>query len=374
MNILCIYPGMTELKNDNSQVLIRLRERGARIAVITSRSLHLKGSGRLPLYENMDGVDVHRFYRNALEMFLFPNKELKKVARVAEKLQPDIIFCSQELNIRLAMALKRLLKKPIVLLVEDAGSISSGNSYYRLRDRVMLGFCGIPSGANLWSWLSIRTSAIITCHPRDRFSLRELSEHGKPVFYVPWPLRISEDFVPPVSRNKDQALYIGSLYPFKNTQEFAHTLPRILSETQTRKFVVVGPGPHAEIIKKLEKETKGAVKYIPELSHKEALRLIAGSYYAYTPVIKGGWGFIGDCWITKTPVVMSHNDGYVVKGVNALVCESEDSLIENINQLYVKSELYNRLQNGGYAESLKRGPDVVSAQLLDIFTRVLMSL
>ena len=85
---------------------------------------------------------------------------------------------------------------------------------------------------------------------------------------------------------------------------------------------MVGPGPHAEIIKKLQKVTSGAVKYIPELPRIEALRLIASSYYAYTPVAKGGWGFIGDCWSVKTPIVMTHNDDYVINGVNALVSEN----------------------------------------------------
>jgi glycosyltransferase involved in cell wall biosynthesis len=166
-------------------------------------------------------------------------------------------------------------------------------------------------------------------------------------------------------------VYIGSLYPFKNTQEFELAIPRILEVTPTKEFVVVGPGPHATIIKELQKKTSGLVRYIPELPREEALRLIASSYYAFTPVKRGGWGFIGDCWSMGTPIVMTQNDCYVTNGVNSLVATSLDDLVRSINRLYEEPELYEKLKQNGYQESEDRKAATVGDALNDIFTKTM---
>ena len=49
------------------------------------------------------------------------------------------------------------------------------------------------------------------------------------------------------------------------------------------------------------------LKYIPALPRCEILKLIVQSYYAFTPVKEGGWGFLGDCWGTRTPLLMLNN-------------------------------------------------------------------
>jgi len=89
------------------------------------------------------------------------------------------------------------------------------------------------------------------------------------------------------------------------------------------------------------------------------------------PLIKGGWGFIGDCWSMKTPVVMTHNDNYVTNNVNALVAENEKALIQKINLLYEEPELYKKLQSNGYEESKRRRAEIVSNELYTIFTRTI---
>lgn len=133
----------------------------------------------------------------------------------------------------------------------------------------------------------------------------------------------------------------------------------------------MGPGSHAEIIKKLQKETHGAVKHIQELPRAKALSLIASSYYAYTPVVRGGWGFIGDCWSMRTPIVMTHNDDYVTNNANALVAENENALIESINRLYHEPELLRTLQRNGYEESESRKAEVVGNRLYTIFAKTI---
>jgi glycosyltransferase involved in cell wall biosynthesis len=344
-------------------MLLRLKDKGVGVVVIASKSLGLKGTGQLPPCEDMDGVFVYRLYRNLWETFLFPRAHLKKVLQITERFKPDLIFCSQELNIRLAMLLQKHLNLPIVLLVEDAGRIFSGEAYQGIRTDFLFRVLGIPVGRRFWPWLCDNVSALITCHPRDARILERLTECGKPIFHLPWPTHVPIDFKPPFSRKHSRGIYIGSLYPFKNTQEFERTLPRILRETPTREFVVVGPGPHAKMVKHLSQMTSGSVKYIQELPRVEALRLIASSYYAYTPAARGGWGFIGDCWSVRTPIIMTHNDYYVMNDVNALVAEDYDSLIHNINRLYDEPELYKRLQTKGSEESERRNAGLVGDTL-----------
>ena len=146
-------------------------------------------------------------------------------------------------------------------------------------------------------------------------------------------------------------------------------MPRILRETCTKEFVVIGPGPQVKIIQNLQRDTKGAVKHIYGVPRHEALRMIAESYYAYTPVVVGGWGFIGDCWSVKTPLVMSHNDNYVINNVNALVSKNCDSLISNINTLYDSEECYEALIQNGLEESNKRTAKAVANKLHKIFQK-----
>jgi glycosyltransferase involved in cell wall biosynthesis len=125
------------------------------------------------------------------------------------------------------------------------------------------------------------------------------------------------------------------------------------------------------MLKELQKKTFGSVKYIPELPRTEALQLIAGSHYAYTPVVAGGWGFIGDCWSVGTPIVMTHHNSYVTNDVNALVAENVDDLIRKINRLYDEPNLYKKLEQKGYEESEARKAETVGDALFDLFTKAI---
>ncbi len=362
---------MNKRVNANAFMLSRLHERGIQVVVVAGKSMDLKGPGSLPAYENMDGIPIHRLYKDIYDMFLFPNKALSKVIDVARELNPDLIFCFQELNMRLALSVQKVLKKPIVLLVEDAGRILSGDAYTSLKMKCLMNVFGIPSsGPGFWSWLCEKSAALITCHPRDQENLINLSKHQKPVYYVPWPAEIPPETKPAEVREKNRGVYVGSLYPFKNTNEFEWALPLILEKTETEQFVVVGLGSQAPLIKKLKGKYGDAILHIDHLPRSEATNLISSCYYAYTPVKKGGWGFIGDCWSMRTPIVMTHNDSYVIDNVNALVAEGEKGLLKNINRLYEDAALYKRLQSAGFEEYEKRKSTVVGDNLYNILTKI----
>jgi glycosyltransferase involved in cell wall biosynthesis len=359
---------MNKQANDNAFMVTRLHERGAQISIIAGRSMALKGSGILPTYESMDGIPIHRLYESSRDMFFSPNKALSQVIDVAKELNPDLIFCSQELNMRLALSVQKVLRKPIVLLVEDAGRIFSGEAY-SLKMKSIMHVLGMPfSGPDLWSWLCEKSAALITCHPRDQNNLTSLSKHQKPVFYLPWPSQIPE--IDPSKFKEKKGIYVGSLYPFKNTGEFEWALPLILEKTKTEQFIVVGPGSHVRLIMKLKEKYGDAIRYVDHMPRSEVMKLISSCYFAYTPVKIGGWGFIGDCWSMRTPILMTHNDSYVVDNQNALVAEGASGLLNNINLLYEDPVLYNRLQSSGFEEYEKRKSTVVGDSLFNIFNGV----
>jgi glycosyltransferase involved in cell wall biosynthesis len=274
---------------------------------------------------------------------------------------------------RLGLRLQKHFNVPIVLMVEDAGVIYSGKAYSGVKMRTLLHITGIPGGQNFWPWLCSKVSIAITCHPRDKQIIEDLSGFGAKVYFLPWPTNRPADFKPPSSRNMYRGVYVGSLNPFKNTQEFEWTIPHILEATPTKEFVAVGPGPHAKILKDLQRRTSGSVRYISELPRNEALSLIASSFYAYTPVKKGGWGFIGDCWTVGTPIVMTHNNCYVTDEVNALVADNADELVRNINRLYEEPELYEKLRQKGYLESEARKAETVGDALFDMFAETIQT-
>ena len=363
---------MSAQVNDNAHMLIRLRDKGVKLAVVASRSSSLKGRGILPTYEDMYGIPIHRLYGTLQDMFLLPRRGLIKILEIAEDLKPDLIFCSHELNMRLALLIQKFLKKPIVLLVEDGGRIFSGEAYSTSSPtlRTTMAFMTLfgipPPGPKLWSWLCEKSKVLITCSPRDQKIYNLLSERNKSIFYLPWPCYIPDDFNYNLDKESNRGIYIGSLYPVKNTQEFEHTIPLILEKTKTKQFVVVGPGSHAQIIRKLQHQYGKAIHYISSLPRTDALKLISSSYYAYTPVKTGGWGFIGDCWSMKTPIVMTHNDSYVSNNMNALVAKDENDIVAQINYLFEDRQLYQKLQANGYEEYEKRKADVVGDKLYSI--------
>jgi glycosyltransferase involved in cell wall biosynthesis len=361
---------MSKQLNDNAYMLIRLHEKSVKLVIIAGKSMGLKGEGNLPSYENMDGIEIFRLYDN-YQMFLSPQKEINKILEIAKTLKPDLIFCSQELNMRLALLIQKFIKKPIVLLVEDAGRIFSGEAYSSLKIKSSMLFFGIPTGPKFWSWLCEKADALITCSPRDQANLESLSNYNKPIYFLPWPAHIPKNFEFGAVRNRGKAVYVGSLSQVKNTQEFEHTLPAILRETETTQFVIVGLGPHVPIIKKLREQYDQKIIHIPQLPRYDALKLISSSYYAYTPVVTGGWGFIGDCWSMKTPIVMTHNDNYVINNKNALVVDGIKDLVQKINLLYKQQDLYQALQENGFREYSDRSASVVANKLYSILASVI---
>jgi glycosyltransferase involved in cell wall biosynthesis len=352
---------------------IKVHEKGTELAFIAGQSSGARAkSMKLPPYENMDGVPVYRLYKNSNEMLIFPRRRLKEVLEIAKQLNPDLILCHLADNMRLALLLQRHLKIPIVLHVEIASWYLSRRFVDSWKMRTVRRLLGMPTrGPRLWSWLCEKADALITSHPPDRKILNLLSEHGKPVYYLPWPAQVPEGCKLPPTRDRYRGIYAGLLIPFKNTQEFEWILPLILQKTPTKEFVVIGAGAHAVIIKRLQQKFGNAIKYIPRLKTRcDVINFIASSYYAFTPVKEGGWGFLGDCWGTGTPLLMLHNV-FVSKKLSASVAKNGDDLVRKINRLYEDREFYQKLQNIGYDAYRMRTAEAIGDKLYEIFLKTL---
>ena len=377
MNVLVLAPVMSKNLCEDYYVYTRLYEKGVKLAFITGRSLGARGNyARLPVFENSDGFPIYRLYgnnKNFNEMGYFPQRKLNQVLSIASDLKPDLILCHLAENMLLALKLQKHLKIPIVLHVETASNIARSKFIGSWQTRFARVLLGQPiKGLSYWFWLCEKADVVITSEPRDKQLLHSLSKYGKPLYYVPWPARIPEECNLPTTKNKLRAIYAGTLLPNKNTQEFEWIIPLILQKTPTKEFIVIGTGSQEPIIRKLKRQYGSAIIHIPALPRCEVIKLIAGSYYAFTPVKEGGWGFLGDCWGTKTPLLMLTNV-FLSKLLDICIVKSKDELVRNINRLYEDPIFYQQMQDVGYKMYNMRSANAVGDELLSILQRTLKS-
>ncbi len=146
----------------------------------------------------------------------------------------------------------------------------------------------------------------------------------------------------------------------------------ILEKTPPEKFVVIGPGPISGGILQLKDKYSGRVEYIKSLPRTEAISYLNRSFYAYTPVTKGGLGLIGDCWGVKTPLIATHSmGGFLRDREDTLISKKIKSIDKVINELYTNKELYNSLTDSGYKRYLKdHTKEAVGENYLNIFSSV----
>lgn len=369
LNVLCIYPGINKEVNDVAQLLIFLKKSGLDLSVITARSNRSKSVDTSPRYESMDGIGIYRLFDSFSEMVWFPDLLLRRTLSLARDLKPDLTFCSQELNMRIAVNLKKALRIPIVLLSEFVGDLAAGKS--RSKKMSFLMQClGVPYGSAYWEWLTKWSDAIITCDPQDRVDLITQSKWAIPVFYIPWCNQLPEDYSPASDRISGRGMYAGALSGFKNSKEFLETIPLIMEKTSTSEFIFLGGGD-TSIIHLLREKYGSKIKYVRGMPRTKALELLSSCSFAYTPVKRGGWGFIGDCWATKTPLVMTHNEYCAKSSIDSLVVNRTE-IDTGISRILTNNALCKTLQENGYLHYLREHTAAaVGKPIIEIMRRVL---
>lgn len=332
--------------NDNANVLLYLKEKGVDLKVICSRMCDLKTRDELSEYDEIEGIPIYRIYSNFEEQSSFFAKRYDQVCRIVQEFKPDIIFCSQQYNMFLAERINRNFNIPIVLLVEfayDATKLVKRKWYLGLKPLAKL------VGDIYWRWLSNNTKAIITSYIGDLEYLDFLSRHGVRTYYVPWCNHIPHEVSSyKVQEKQKRGIYIGAFTKWKNVHEFGVTIPLILEKTPTEEFVFIGPCFNLNVIEKLRKRYGRRINYVETISRIDALRFIKESFFSYTPVKFGGWGFIGDSWGVKTPLIATHNEYHLKDQTDALLVDDCEKIHLKINELYNNTGLYKILQRGGF--------------------------
>jgi glycosyltransferase involved in cell wall biosynthesis len=166
-------------------------------------------------------------------------------------------------------------------------------------------------------------------------------------------------------------IFAGSLLRAKNVREFSKTIPQILNNTPTEKFLFIGQGSGEKVIARLRRQFGKRILYTPDLPKEHVAKLIATAQYAYTPAKKyGSWQFIGDCWALGTPVITTHESGYIQHEHNGLVVPTE-KIVLAINNLFYQKELYLKLMKGGFSTADERHPEKIAKKLLSVLEKCL---
>ena len=353
MNILLITPGINKKFNDNYYAYKHIANTNNNILAISNRENINKG-GKLeesPEFETDGTLVIHRIFKSIREQQSFIKRlsHKKKIETLVSDFSPDIIFCEEISNLKFAIELKRKFKSPIVLRTEFA---FNKNYPYRSMGRLLKLFKNSITGDRLpifigsliWSWAYANSDAVISCYHDD--ALIQPMIKNTPFYYVPWPC-----YHPKISDSSDKlkyrAIFIGAFDPHKNLQEFLITIPKLLNESPLEEFIIVGSGEHINIIEKLKERFPESIKYYKSLSRERCLDLIQSSYFSYSPAIRGGWGFIGDSWAMKAPIVITHNHYGFNDNIDSIVA-SQENIVERVNRLYENETEYERIVEGGY--------------------------
>ncbi len=372
MNICLITPGINKKFNDNYHAYKYIANKNNNVLAISNKENINKG-GKLeesPEFEADGKLIIHRIYKSIKEQQSYVRRlsYKKEIEKIVSDFSPDIIFCEEISNLKLAIELKRKYKVPIVLRSEFA---FNPEHPYRSMGRLLKLFKNSITGDSIpifignliWNWAYAKSDAVISCY-HDDASLQPMIKNT-PFYYVPWPCyhpKIGKS----IKKFKHRAIFIGAFDPHKNLKEFLKTIPRLINESPLEEFIIVGSGEYINVIEKLKERFPESIKYYKSLSRENCLELIKSSYFTYSPATRGGWGFIGDSWAMGIPVVVTHNHYGFQDEIDSIVT-SPDEIVRRINSLYEDKKKYNQIKDGGHERYLKNHTsDAVGKSFLSI--------
>jgi len=372
MNILLITPGITKTFNDNYHAYRSIADTDNNILAISNKESIAKGGGlqKDPEVEVDGSLVIHRIFNSTREQQSFfrrlPYKQ--KLKNLASEFRPDVIFCEEISNLRLALEIKRELGVPIILRTEFA---FDADYPYRNMGRLLKIFKNPLTGDRLaslvggliWRWAYSRADSVISCFSGD--ALKEPKVNNTPFYYVPWPT-----FYPSIEgetkRIKDRAVFVGAFEPHKNLHELLVTIPELLQKTPLKEFCFVGTGRDLGVIEQLKASYPDSITHIQSLGREECLKLIRDSFFAYSPATRGGWGFIGDAWAMQTPIVVTHNHYRFCDNVDSVVTAPQD-IVNRVKSLYENESEFERVQKGGFQRYVENhSAEAVGARFLEI--------
>jgi glycosyltransferase involved in cell wall biosynthesis len=372
MNILVITPGINKRFNDNYHAYRYISDNDNNVLAISNKENIAKG-GRLrkdPEIEVDGSLVIHRIFNSMREQQSFfrrlPYK--KKVENLVSEFFPDVIFCEEISNLKLALEIKRKFRVPIVLRTEFA---FDADYPYRSMGRLLQIFknpltgdrLAILVGGLIWRWAYANADAVISCYYEDAPKQPEVN--NTPFYYVPWPTYYP-NIEGEVTRVRDRAVFIGAFEPHKNLNELLFTIPKLLRKSPLKEFCVVGTGQDLSVIEQLKASYPESIRHFQSLSREECLKLIRDSFFSYSPATRGGWGFIGDSWAMGTPVVVTHNHYGFCDDVDSVVTSPQE-IVNRVKSLYENEPEFERVRAGGYKRFLEHHTaQAVGSRFLEI--------
>ena len=351
MNIVFVFPFCSPAINSISGGPIYLGSTDHNVLVITSRHVDsLKGKVDSPEHETIGGTEFYRPYEQSTDIIRHPFCCWTEISEKLAGFEPEVVICFGEFNYRLAVRISSEFDIPMFLYMEY---LRPGKIAFPIRGRTALRkmFPRLHDYlASLFlKYLARRVKAIMFAYYGDRERAASLEKSGVPAIYVPWCAEVGSDPVS-VTRERNVGIYIGSLEGFKNAAELVEAIPLILDKTETKRFIVVGPGAYAGKIQELADRYGNRLQYIRSMPREEAMKLVSSAGYGYTPVTDCGLGFIGDCWGHGTPLIATHElDGFLHSGEDTLIANDVEDLPDKINQLLDSEELFEKLSSSGRA-------------------------
>ena len=379
MKILLITPGINKKFNDNYHAYSHIADNDNHVLAISNKDTLAKGGGlrKDPEVEVDGSLIIHRIFKSIREQQSFfrrlPYK--RKVKNLVLEFLPDVIFCEEISNLKFALEIKRELGVPIVLRTEFA---FDADSPYRNMGRILKIFKNPLTGDRLaslvggiiWNWAYASVDAVISCYYEDSSKQPEIN--NTPFYYVPWPT-----YHPSIEREAkritDRAIFIGAFVPHKNLSELLITIPELLEKTPLKEFCFVGTGPDVAVIEQLKERYPHSIQHYQSISREECLKLIRDSFFSYSPATWGGWGFIGDSWAMRTPIVVTHNHYGFCDDVDSVVTVPKE-IVNRVKSLYENKLEFERISAGGYNRYMEHHTaEAVGSRFFEICTDAIRS-
>lgn len=325
----------------------------------TEKSPEIEIDGNLAIYRPFDSLKKQKSILVNLLLYF-------KIKKAIKKFKPNVIFCEELGNMMLALKIKRDFKIPIVLRVEFAFEKNfpyrtMGRTLKFFKNRITGDYLSIFIGGAIWKLACKYSDAVISCYYGDFPGNNNLH-------YVPWPTscpKIKGDS----NRSSNRAVFIGSFDRHKNLGELEVTLPLLFQQTPLEEFWIVGLGEDADVVNRLKASFPNQIRHITSLTRGECLELIRDSFFSYSPAKRGGWGFIGDSWAMRTPVVVTHNHYEFHDGVDSIVT-NPNKIVDRVNELYLDNQLFSKVSNGGY---IRYAQNYTAESVGDKFHNICMS-
>jgi len=344
MKILAIFPGLNPKFDDLAHAIQALTGLGHQVMVLAARTSELKSKEVTEILEEVDGVSYYRPFMTAREMIENGLNLSSEIVANVKSFAPDVIFASSFRGLKVGRGLALAgVKVPTLMRVEHLDPIQAiyGRRYY-----LGMPWLGRMLGRAKWRANLKHLQGVVTTNAADLYQSQFYAYLGDRVFYAPHCNQLPQLRADIASRDRGLMIYIGSLIRDKHCGRWNESVEHIFEKTPVERFQIIGDGPFKYVVDSLKGRFGNRIEHIVSLPRNEALERLSSAYFAYTEA-QFGWGFIGDCWATGTPLLAPNSTYGLARGFDALMPMSIDRMVTDIRRLYVDDTLYQSLSVNG---------------------------